>query len=493
MRRRRRAQRQAYGLPVLPSKDAAPSGAALLTDLEDGVMIADAHPQRDSDRAALVSVQQTQPLQQAAPCGSGLARCTKHEAAAAAAAAQLGRVPPVQTSGAQRGQVAEQGWAGVGIAVPASSLARQSKGASVSTSSMQDHTSTTPRLEVSVVDATSASTQTHSHRRSTDAGVINAGSSAAAAGGLAASKSDRVQHSASFRRVSVDGSSAVGGSIAVAVGIGGPVPSRHGRVRHSSSFRRDGADSGKAVGILSAAGAGSREPQASKRGSVRHSSSFGTSGADAPYGNGRSSGGVFPVVGSGGSVSSAGLRRRSPDAVNTGMHTSCGTSQRSAQGNASAHSSSEPACSSDGLYSSGGGRSSGGPMFGGGAISSGGTQGKPGNSGSTVDLSMLNTTARAKRYGMGSKRTNRINDRLDSLSALLKARSNAAVLRDLKMGPLLGRGSYGRVYKGEWCIATQNSRVAAAFCLFVLRVIYRALVVCSACHIGRWLFVLRVI
>lgn len=33
--------------------------------------------------------------------------------------------------------------------------------------------------------------------------------------------------------------------------------------------------------------------------------------------------------------------------------------------------------------------------------------------------------------------------------ALLKARSDVAVLRDLKVGPLLGRGSYGRVYRGE--------------------------------------------
>jgi hypothetical protein len=36
------------------------------------------------------------------------------------------------------------------------------------------------------------------------------------------------------------------------------------------------------------------------------------------------------------------------------------------------------------------------------------------------------------------------------LPALLKARSDMAVLRDLKIGPLLGRGSYGRVYKGGW-------------------------------------------
>jgi hypothetical protein len=35
------------------------------------------------------------------------------------------------------------------------------------------------------------------------------------------------------------------------------------------------------------------------------------------------------------------------------------------------------------------------------------------------------------------------------VSAILKARSDEALLRDLKIGPLLGRGSYGRVYKGE--------------------------------------------
>jgi hypothetical protein len=32
---------------------------------------------------------------------------------------------------------------------------------------------------------------------------------------------------------------------------------------------------------------------------------------------------------------------------------------------------------------------------------------------------------------------------------LLKMRSEVAVLRDLKIGPLLGRGSYSRVYKGK--------------------------------------------
>jgi hypothetical protein len=35
------------------------------------------------------------------------------------------------------------------------------------------------------------------------------------------------------------------------------------------------------------------------------------------------------------------------------------------------------------------------------------------------------------------------------ITSLLKARSDIAVLRELKIGPLLGRGSYGRVYRGE--------------------------------------------
>lgn len=40
-------------------------------------------------------------------------------------------------------------------------------------------------------------------------------------------------------------------------------------------------------------------------------------------------------------------------------------------------------------------------------------------------------------------------ERRNAMYALLKARSDVAVLRDLKIGPLLGRGSYGRVYRGK--------------------------------------------
>jgi hypothetical protein len=44
----------------------------------------------------------------------------------------------------------------------------------------------------------------------------------------------------------------------------------------------------------------------------------------------------------------------------------------------------------------------------------------------------------------------------DTTTAVLKARSDAAVLKDLKLGPLLGQGCFGRVYRGGCpaCLAT---------------------------------------
>jgi hypothetical protein len=46
-------------------------------------------------------------------------------------------------------------------------------------------------------------------------------------------------------------------------------------------------------------------------------------------------------------------------------------------------------------------------------------------------------------------------ERYAGITSLLKARSDIAVLRELKIGPLLGRGSYGRVYRGKPAAAVQ--------------------------------------
>ena len=41
-------------------------------------------------------------------------------------------------------------------------------------------------------------------------------------------------------------------------------------------------------------------------------------------------------------------------------------------------------------------------------------------------------------------------DRMQNIQSLLQMRSEMAVLRELKLGPLLGRGSYGRVHRAKW-------------------------------------------
>jgi hypothetical protein len=91
-----------------------------------------------------------------------------------------------------------------------------------------------------------------------------------------------------------------------------------------------------------------------------------------------------------------------------------------------------------------------------GITSSGGMQG----SGGTVDASAFSSGMQLSAAGpssiAGSSRVTGVDDKLSNTSALLKARSDVAVLRDLRVGPLLGRGSYGRVYKGE--------RAWASFC-----------------------------
>jgi hypothetical protein len=90
------------------------------------------------------------------------------------------------------------------------------------------------------------------------------------------------------------------------------------------------------------------------------------------------------------------------------------------------------------------GHGSGGVQGTGGARGSGGTLG--------YDVSTFSTAQHSQQFPTGASRSSRstgMDERFSSVSALLKARSDVAVLRDLKIGPLLGRGSYGRVYRGE--------------------------------------------
>jgi hypothetical protein len=67
-------------------------------------------------------------------------------------------------------------------------------------------------------------------------------------------------------------------------------------------------------------------------------------------------------------------------------------------------------------------------------------------SGGTYDLATCSTGLRTSEAGLSSRG---IDSKISSAAALLKQRSDVAVLRDLKIGPLLGRGSYGRVYRGK--------------------------------------------
>jgi hypothetical protein len=78
---------------------------------------------------------------------------------------------------------------------------------------------------------------------------------------------------------------------------------------------------------------------------------------------------------------------------------------------------------------------------------------------------------------------------IGSVSSMLKARSDMAVLRDLKIGPLLGRGSYGRVYKGEQgVLPNTHTRVC---CCVLLNLTASAILRCSELFYGS-IMVIRV-
>ncbi|WIA31940.1 hypothetical protein OEZ86_002799 [Tetradesmus obliquus] len=100
------------------------------------------------------------------------------------------------------------------------------------------------------------------------------------------------------------------------------------------------------------------------------------------------------------------------------------------------HSSREPSSTAD--ISGGGGSAGRGSGQAGMPASASGGGGGSGGAGSSAGVGgsggQLGTSARSA----------------GSVSNMLKIRSEKAVLKDLRIGPLLGRGSYGRVYKGRW-------------------------------------------
>lgn len=72
---------------------------------------------------------------------------------------------------------------------------------------------------------------------------------------------------------------------------------------------------------------------------------------------------------------------------------------------------------------------------------------EPGTPKNSLEMQLL-AANRPASMGTGPGSSSSGDDRRSAVYALLKARSDVAVLRDLRIGPLLGRGSYGRVYRG---------------------------------------------
>jgi hypothetical protein len=72
---------------------------------------------------------------------------------------------------------------------------------------------------------------------------------------------------------------------------------------------------------------------------------------------------------------------------------------------------------------------------------------------STIAGSLATVSTATGLTGLSVSTSRRAGDmRADPTSALLKERSDAAVVKDVKLGPLLGAGSFGRVYKGEFVL-----------------------------------------
>jgi hypothetical protein len=88
---------------------------------------------------------------------------------------------------------------------------------------------------------------------------------------------------------------------------------------------------------------------------------------------------------------------------------------------------------------------------------------EPGTPKSSLELQLLAVGPASTNSSSGTG----VEDRRNAVFALLKARSDVAVLRDLKIGPLLGRGSYGRVYRGKRlrCPVAGGPKTGSASCV----------------------------
>lgn len=87
---------------------------------------------------------------------------------------------------------------------------------------------------------------------------------------------------------------------------------------------------------------------------------------------------------------------------------------------------------------------------------------EPGTPKHSLDMQLLPPTAGSSSGGTVA------DDRRSAMFILLKQRSDVAVLRDLTIGPLLGRGSYGRVYRGAQPCVLAGSGGSWVVCAVVL-------------------------
>lgn len=87
-----------------------------------------------------------------------------------------------------------------------------------------------------------------------------------------------------------------------------------------------------------------------------------------------------------------------------------------------------------------------------------GSTAEPGTPKHSLDMQLLPPTVGSSSGGTVA------DDRRSAVFTLLKQRSDVAVLRDLTIGPLLGRGSYGKFYRGAQPCVLAGSGAAGSMC-----------------------------